>query len=377
MEFVHSVDKEIPATEKKAYKIIDVINSKKNDTWISLEFYPPRTENAVNTLYKLVEKMKAICSSKNPDYPLFVDFTWGAGGSTSELTFELCKQVNEKFGLVPNMHLTCTNMDKEKVDAALESCKSAGLQNIVALRGDPPVGQEKWEVSEGGFTCALDLVTYTRQKYGDFFCLSVAGYPEGHPNKFSVVEGGLESLTDTERLRCCTQKQDDGTEILLVCKDADFESELDYLKAKVDAGADIILTQMFFDVEVYGHFVRQCREKGINVPIVPGLMCIANYGGFKRMVGFCKTRVPAEVWARLEAIKDEPTKIEEYGIEFGIATCRRLIELGAPGLHYYTLNMGHVTLGILEGLGFIDAQQPVTAIGEKEVTVATALPTTA
>lgn len=366
MEFIDNTDK-VEVVEKNNYKIVDAINSRKNNIWISLEFYPPRTENAVSTLYKLVEKMKSIITAKHADYPLFIDFTWGAGGSTSDLTFELCKQVSEKFGLVPNMHLTCTNMDKEKVDTALENCKKAGLHNIVALRGDPPVGQEKWEVAEGGFNCALDLVMYTREKYGDFFCLSVAGYPEGHPNKFSVVETGIESLSVTEKQRCCVQKQDDGSEVLLVCKDEDFEAELNYLKAKVDAGANLILTQMFFDVEVYGHFVRQCREKGINVPIIPGLMCIANYGGFKRMVGFCKTRVPAEVWARLDAIKDEPDKVEQYGIEFGIATCRRLIELGAPGLHYYTLNMGNVTLGILEGLGFIDAQYQPNASNSDEI----------
>eukprot|EP01041_Mallomonas_annulata_P004636 gene4636-9204_t len=334
-------------------KIIDIINSKRDETWMSIEFFPPRTEVGVASLHKLMEKFKNICSVKNPEYPIFADFTWGAGGSTSDLTFDLCVKAKQEYNLNPNMHLTCTNMDITKVDKALHDCHEAEICNIVALRGDPPAGQEKWAVTEGGFTCALDLVRYIRQKYDDYFCISVAGYPEGHPSSFKEVEGGIESLTETELQRYCIDTKEDGTQRILVCKDEDYEVELNYLKEKVDAGASIILTQMFFDAEVYGHFVQQCRAKGITVPIIPGIMALANYGGFKRMTGFCKTRIPPELASRLEAIKEDEAKIKALGVEIGTALCRRVVELGAPGLHFYTLNMSDVTFGTLSALGYL------------------------
>merc|ERR1711871_532015 len=195
--------------------------------------------------------------------PLFVDFTWGAGGSTSDLTLALAIAAQNEYGLEANMHLTCTNMEKEKVDIALQGAKKAGVRNIVALRGDPPHGQEKWEAVEGGFTCALDLVKYIRQKHGDYFGISVAGYPEGHPNVIKPV--GDRELTASEKLRVVVQDEmeetilEDGTKrskptgrkLTFVCSDEDFEKEMAYLKEKIDAGADFIITQMFFDVETF------------------------------------------------------------------------------------------------------------------------------
>lgn len=133
--------------------------------------------------------------------PLFVDMTWGAGGSTSELTLELTLKL-KKRGLEPNMHLTCTNVAKENVAAALQSCRDAGVQNIVALRGDPPLGQDKWEATEGGFSCALDLVKFIRAEHGDYFNLSVAGYPEGHPDTIMETDRTMEELSPGERVRC-------------------------------------------------------------------------------------------------------------------------------------------------------------------------------
>ena len=144
--------------------------------------------------------------------PLYIDMTWGAGGSTSDLTLELCRQAKELYGLEANMHLTCTNMEVEKITKGLEGARAAGIRNIVALRGDPPAGEEKWQAVEGGFTCALDLVTHIRKEHGDYFCLSVAGYPEGHPTVIKDVAPG-QQLTPAEqkrvfhvRLRSPTQK---------------------------------------------------------------------------------------------------------------------------------------------------------------------------
>lgn len=151
------------------------------------------------------------------------------------------------------------------VDDALEAAKSAGIRNIVALRGDAPAGQAAWAPIEGGFACALDLVQHIRKLYGDFFGISVAGYPEGHPTVIKPVADLGRELTETEKGRLVTTPEGD-----FVCSDADFDNELAYLKKKVDAGADFIITQMFFDTEVFIAFVSACRAAGITVPIMPG-----------------------------------------------------------------------------------------------------------
>merc|ERR1740129_2730928 len=290
--------------------------------------------------------------------PLFSDITWGAGGSTAGLTMEITKHMHET-GHVTNMHLTCTNMEKDgdskkAVYEALKECHSAGVRNIVALRGDPAVGQDEWKAAEGGFSCALDLVKYIREHFGDDFGISVAGYPEGHPNAISeLTEERAKTLTPTELNRCCVL---DG--VTYACMDDDYEKELDYLKLKVDAGADLIITQMFFDADTFIAFVNDCRRKGINCPIVPGLMCINNYGGFKKMTKFCKTRVPSDLAAKMETFKDVNKKddsvVKKFGIEFGIEISNKLIDSGlVPGLHFYTLNLEFVVNGILQGLGLL------------------------
>lgn len=291
------------------------------------------------------------------DYgPVFVDFTWGAGGSTSELTFDLCKDAKESFGLIPNMHLTCTNMDKSHIDTALAKCHENGLANILALRGDPPLGQERWTASDNELSCALDLVRYIRSKYDDFFSISVAGYPEGHPAAMTELPfDALETLSPSERLRYSVDTKTEGeveVPVINICRDEAFAAEMAYLKAKIVAGAKFIVTQMFFDVEAYGTFVAACRAHDIHVPIVPGIMSIANYGGFKRMIKFCKTRVPEEVMRKMDELKDDVDGIKAFGIEFGVKMCQRLQELGAPGFHFYTLNTSAVTVAILEGLGY-------------------------
>jgi adenosylhomocysteinase len=322
-------------------KITDMIKEREasnKEPFIAFEYFPPRTEEGVQNLYARLGRMKM-------QEPLYADFTWGAGGSTADLTLELTKQTKERFGLEPNMHLTCTNMDEALITKALDGCKEADICNICALRGDPPAGQDSWEASDGGFACALDLVKFMRKNYGDYFCISVAGYPEGHPNRINKVEEGQE-LTAAEEGRKVVME--DG---VYVCDDQNFKEELDYLKQKVDAGADYIITQMFFDTAVYESFVKACRGHGINVPIVPGLMCIQAYRGFTRMVGFCKTRVPQELRDKLEAVKDDDAAVKQLGIEEGAKTSRELTAMGAPGLHYYTLNLEKVVMGILDATG--------------------------
>jgi methylenetetrahydrofolate reductase (NADPH) len=332
----------------------------------AFEFYPPRTQDGVEKLYERLERM---AKSK----PLYVDFTWGAGGSTSDLTLELAVQAKKRFGLEPNMHLTCTNMEASKVDAALDACREAGIRNIVALRGDPPKGQEAWAATDGGFACARDLVKHIRAKHADYFCISVAGYPEGHPTVIKPVEDA-QALSPTERARLVRLPETDpetGAERveMHVCRDVDFAGELAYLKSKVDAGADMIITQMFFDADVFHAFVAQCRAAGVPraVRIVPGIMLLQAYGGFTRMTKFCKSCVPADLRAALEKVRHDSKAVKSLGAEHGVRLSRALMTPPpggepAPVLHYYTLNLEKVVNQVLRELGLGPASSvPVVA----------------
>jgi len=308
----------------------------------SLEYYPPKTAEGVASLYPKVYRMAQ-------QKPLFVDLTWGAGGSTSDLTMDMSTNFKKLFDVEVNMHLTCTNITQESVKQALVDAKDNGLTSIVALRGDPPEGQDKWEATDGGLNCALDLVQYIKKAHGDHFSLAVAGYPEGHPNAITEVED-VEKLTDSEKSRLI--KTADGKQ--WVCTDENFEKELAYLKKKVDAGGDLILTQLFYDVDVFLTFVDRVRAMGITVPILPGIMPLGNYGGFKRMTGFCKTRVPAEMEAKLETLKekDQADDFKAYGVELVTAMCKRIWATGkVKCLHFYCLNQYKTVFSVLKALG--------------------------
>ncbi|KAA0150868.1 hypothetical protein FNF29_04982 [Cafeteria roenbergensis] len=321
--------------------------------WVAFEYYPPRTEDGVNNLKKKMPRFKA-------QKPLYIDMTFGAGGSTSDLTLDLCKEA-KAAGLEPNMHLTCTNMPQEKIYEALEGAKAAGIRNIVALRGDPPLGQERWEAVEGGFTCALDLTKHIVKTYGkDQFCISTAGYPEGHPGAIKKVAEGQE-LSDKEKRRVVSLEDGD-----YVCSDADFAKEMEYLKAKVDAGASLIITQMFFDVDVFADFLEACKEYGITVPVIPGLMLVQNAGGFGRMTAFCKTRVPTSIREGLEAVKEDDAAVKQFGIDLGAKMCEQLMALGCKGLHFYTLNLEKVTFGVMRKLGLFDEDAAAAAAAAAE-----------
>ena len=249
--------------------------------------------------------------------PEFIDVTWNAGGTSSDTTLELCSVAQAVYGLETCMHLTCTNMPREKIDVALKEAKNAGIMNILALRGDPPRGQENWTSVDTGFACAADLVKYIRKEYGDYFCIGVAGYPEGHPDS------------------------------------VDKSVDLQYLKQKIDVGADYIVTQLFYDCDLYLKWVEKCRSIGINVPILPGLMTIQNYGGFKRMTTLCQTSVPKFILNALEPIKDDDEAVKEYGIQMMIEMCAKLRQGGQEGFHFYTMNLERATRAVLEGLEFV------------------------
>lgn len=302
-------------------KIVDKINERieRDEKFFSFEFFPPRTEEGVANLWERMDRMVS-------HQPMFCDITWGAGGTTADVTLDIARKMQNMICVETMMHLTCTNMHVEKLDAALADVKEAGLQNILALRGDPPKGEENFTATIGGFACALDLVKHIRKGYGDYFGITVAGYPEAHPDK--IVE-------DKEEM------------------EKNYRADLDYLKLKVEAGAEVIVTQLFYDTDLFLKFVSDCREIGITIPILPGIMPIQTYNGFKRMTGFCKTYVPQEITDALEPIKDNEEAVKAYGIHLGAEMCKKLLAAGTPGLHMYSLNLEKAAVGILKHMGLI------------------------
>merc|ERR1719159_951049 len=207
---------------------------------------------------------------------MWVNVTWGAGGSTAERTMEVCVNARE-VGLDVMMHITCENMAKEELRKVLQTCKAYGIRNILALRGDPKKGEE-WKQAEGGFANALEMIAYIRREFGDYFCIGCAGYPEGHQDAISK------------------------------------EEEMKYLKRKVDAGADMIITQLFYDTSEFLTFTENCERIGIKVPVLPGIMPIQSYAGFKKATGSFKTKVPSRLMEALEPLKEDADEVKEYGV---------------------------------------------------------------
>ena len=229
--------------------------------------------------------------------PAFIDITWGAGGRLSHLTCEMVNVAQSVYGLETCMHLTCTDMERSKVDAALKEAYNAGCTNILALRGDPPREKEKWVATQGGFLYAKDLVRYIRDKYGDHFDIGVAGYPEG-----------------------CDDNDDQ-------------ELLLEHLKEKVDAGGTFIVTQMFYDVDIFLLWVDRCRARGINVPIVPGIMPIHTHAAFLRRANWSKCHVPPSWIKALEPVKNDDAAVREVGKGLVAEMCQAILNAGIPHLH--------------------------------------------
>ncbi|KAJ2782762.1 methylenetetrahydrofolate reductase 1 [Coemansia javaensis] len=282
--------------------------------FFSLEFFPPKTEQGVANLYERIERLARL-------NPLFVAVTWGAGGSTAQRTVELCSACQGVFGLETVMHLTCTNMDRAMVDEALAGAKAAGVQNILALRGDRPRNQE-YQVQANGFAYAADLVRYVRAQYGDYFCIGVAGYPEGHA------------------------ESDD--------KEQDFE----HFKAKVRAGADFVVSQLVFDPELFVAWERRCRAHGIDVPIVPGVLPVQSYQSFRRLAFLTKVHVPAQLQAQLGDAKANDQAVKDVGVAHAAAAVRALREAGARGVHLTTLNLEASVCRVLHEVGLAPAADP-------------------
>nr|XP_020037237.1 methylenetetrahydrofolate reductase isoform X2 [Castor canadensis] len=274
------------------------------DKWFSLEFFPPRTAHGAVNLISRFDRMAA-------GGPLFIDVTWhpaGDPGSDKETSSMMIASTAVNYcGLETILHMTCCRQRREEITSHLQKAKQLGLKNILALRGDP-TGDE-WEAEEGGFNYAADLVKHIRSEFGDYFDICVAGYPKGHPEAGS------------------------------------FEDDLKYLKEKVSAGADFIITQLFFEADTFFHFVKSCTEMGITCPILPGIFPI-------QLVKLSKLEVPQQIKDVIEPIKDNDAAIRNYGIELAVSLCQELLASGqVPGLHFYTLNREMATTEVLKRLG--------------------------
>jgi methylenetetrahydrofolate reductase (NADPH) len=273
----------------------------------SFEFFPPKTEQGVVNLERTIRDLSDL-------QPSFVSVTYGAGGSTRSKTLELVQWIQREARLTAMAHLTCVGSTKQEIGDVLDRLTDVGIENVMALRGDPPAGQDKFVKTEGGFGYANDLVAFIRARHGATVTLGGAGYPEGH------VE----------------------------CVDVD--RDIVNLKRKVDAGLDFVVTQLFFDNRVYFDFVARARAAGITVPIVPGIMPIRNLASVERMTKLCGASIPAPLFAELDRCRADEAAVAALGVAHATAQCVELLHGGAPGIHFYTLNQSPATRIILTAL---------------------------
>tara|TARA_B100001964_G_scaffold223057_1_gene268604 strand:- start:217 stop:1983 length:1767 start_codon:yes stop_codon:yes gene_type:complete len=295
-------------------------------TFYSFEFFPPKTDFGRDNLYSRIDRMASL-------HPAFIDVTWGAGGSTADKTLDMCKTIQKYFGLEVMMHLTCTNMAVSSLNKILKDAKGSDLSNILALRGDPPEGSHNWEQHADGFFYGIDLVRYIRKEFGDYFCLGVGGYPDGHHEQ------------------------------------SDIDIDIKYLNEKVDAGADVVVTQLFYDIDKFLNFRDKCMKAGIKVPIIPGIMPIHNYARFLKFTQFCKVSIPISVSKKLESIKDDDSSVINYGIDQASEMGKKLIEEGVPGLHFYTLNLEHSVSEILRSLDLVSSRGVIKELPWRQSTL--------
>jgi methylenetetrahydrofolate reductase (NADPH) len=276
----------------------------------SFEFFVPKTSQGVQNLYDRMDRMYELG-------PQFIDITWNAGGRLSNLTCEMVATSQSIIGLETCMHLTCTGMPVQLVENALKDAYNSGCQNILALRGDPPHADAPTTNGVATFSYAKDLIKYIRNKYGDYFDIGVAGYPEGHP------------------------------------EEPDADVLIRYLKEKVDAGASFVITQMFYDVDNFLGWIDKCREAGITVPIIPGIMPISTYGSFMRRANWCEIKIPQKFLSALEPISGDDMAVRQKGTELVADMCQKMVDAGVRHLHFYTMNLEKATVMVLEKLGVL------------------------
>lgn len=271
----------------------------------SIEFFPPKTPKGDADLFQEVEVLKKL-------NPAFCSVTYGAGGTTREKTVDLVTRLHNEVGLEVMCHLTVVSQSKDEVRAVLDKLKANGIENIIALAGDPPKGEADWRPHPDGFHYSTELVQEA-VKY-NWFGIAVAGFPEVHPRAESR------------------------------------ESDLRYLKMKVDAGADVVITQLFFDNEDYYRYVDDVRRLGVKVPVVPGLLPIQSAAQTRRFTAMCGSKIPPRLEALLAKVENDDAAALSLGIEYASEQCQGLFRFGAPGIHFYSLNKSHSVRAIFENL---------------------------
>ena len=289
-----------------AVKIIDALRTRTRPFY-SLEFYPPKEESQWPEFFEAVAQLKTL-------NPLFASVTYGAGGGSQDNTLAVTAKIKD-MGIIPMPHLTCVNATRERLAEFLTELRDIGVRNVMALRGDAPQAEGfSWE--DGEFHYASDLVTFARKEFPEF-CLGVAGYPGAHPESPS------------------------------------FASDILHTKAKLDAGADFVVTQLFFDVREYFAMVERLRDMGETKPILPGILPIQSLESVRRILQMCGANIPGKLYLALEDahITGGSKAVREVGIRFAVDQIRRLVDNGAPGIHLYTLNRAAMCLRIAEEAG--------------------------
>lgn len=284
-------------------KIVDKLRKRKPS--ISFEFFPPKSEQAQEQLFNTVKDLSSLD-------PTFVSITYGAGGSTREKTREVVKKIHEETNLTVMAHLTCIAHTQEEIVQILEDYRIIGIQNILALRGDLPVDRKE-EILKG---CrhADGLVKLIRDRFGDYFCVAVASYPEKHPESPNL------------------------------------ERDILNFKKKVEAGAEFSITQMFFDNSYFYNFLEKIRKEGIDIPVLAGIMPITNFSQISKFAHMCGATIPEKIVKRFEKYMDNPEETKKVGVEIATQQCLDLIENAVDGLHFYTLNKSDATLIIYDNI---------------------------
>jgi methylenetetrahydrofolate reductase (NADPH) len=271
----------------------------------SFEFFPPKTEAGEENLFRALSELRKL-------EPAFVSVTYGAGGSTREKTIEIVKRIRDEYGLEAMAHFTCVGATVAELRATLDEMHAAGIDNVLALRGDPPAGEEVWSKTDGGLEYSRELVELISGEYP--FAVGAACFPETHIHAESP------------------------------------EADLEYLAEKVRAGVDFLITQLFFDNTLYFGFLERARRAGVGVPIIPGVMPITQVGQVERMAKMCGASIPPALERELHERGDDPEAVLDFGVAYATLQCAELLAAGAPGIHFYTLNRSPATRAILSAL---------------------------
>ena len=283
-------------------KIKEVLQQKRT---VSCEFFPPREEDGIPAVFRAIDRVQVY----NPD---FISVTYGAGGSTRDFTERITMQVKRETDLEVMAHLTCVAQTREEVHGVLERLDEAGVENVIALRGDPPRGQENFVPADGGFSHATELIDHIRSNFD--FGLAAACYPEGHTES------------------------------------PDLDFDINYAREKVDRGADFLITQLFYDNHYFFEFMERAHKAGIDVPVIPGVLPILNTAQIRRFTSLCGATIPPDLDSKLEEYAEDDNAVRELGVEYASRQVEELWENGVPGIHFYVLNRSYSVSRILANL---------------------------